>query len=101
MSKIQVLEMVQALSRFFRNIAVRDGKLRYGWIIILVFCGGGLVIADLYRWNTGWVYVIWLGVAAFGGFSAQAYILRIRPFEDPPYPPNWINDQKEEVDKGN
>lgn len=93
--------MAQALSRFFKNIAVRDGHLRYGWIIILVFCGGGLVITDLYRWNTGWVYFIGLGVAAFGGFSAQAYILGIRPFEDPPYPPNWINQQKEEADKGN
>lgn len=92
--------MIKTLSRFFKNRAVRDGHLRYGCIIILVLCGGGLVISDLYRWDTGWVYIVGLGIAAFGGFSAQAYILRIRPFEDPPYPPNWINDQKKEVDKG-
>lgn len=100
-SKLQVLEMIKTLSRFLKNLAVRDGHLRYGYIIILVLCGGGLVISDLYRWDTGWVYIVGLGIAAFGGFSAQAYILRIRPFEDPPYPPNWINDQKEEVNKGN
>lgn len=66
---------------------------------LLVSSGGGLVLADLYRWNAGWLYIFRLGIAAFGGFSAQAYILKIRPFEDPPYPPKWAANEKAETIK--
>lgn len=85
----QVREMRHKLQLLFKKHAVREGYMRYGYILLFVCSGGGLVLADLYRWNTGWLYIFGLGIAAFGGFSAQAYILKIRPFEDPPYPPKW------------
>ncbi|MFD4840500.1 hypothetical protein ACFWP0_23595 [Achromobacter sp. NPDC058515] len=48
---------------------------------------------DLHRWYTGWVHIIGLVIAAFGGYAAQAFILNIRPFEEPPYPQGWLDDR--------
>ena len=68
-------------------------------LFFLLFWGGALVLADLYRWHTEWLYIVGLGIAAFGGYSAQAYLLKIRPFEDPPYPPKWLDKRKDEGEK--
>jgi hypothetical protein len=34
-----------------------------------------------------------LGTRAFGGYSVQACVLKIRPFEDLPYPPVWLTEK--------
>ncbi len=86
--------MKQRLQILFRKHAVRDGHLRYVYVLFFAFLGGGVVLLDLHRWHTGWLYIVGLGIAAFGGYSAQAYILKIRPFEDPPYPKGWIEEKK-------
>lgn len=62
-SKLQVLEMIKTLSRFLKNLAVRDGHLRYGYIIILVLCGGG------------WLYLIYI-VGIQGGCILLGWELR-------------------------
>ncbi|WP_142054565.1 hypothetical protein [Achromobacter sp. SLBN-14] len=91
--------MRHKLQQLFKRHAVRDGHMRYGYIVFLVLLGGALVLADLYRWHTEWLYIFGLGIAAFGGYSAQAYLLKIRPFEDPPYPPKWLDKRKNEGEK--
>ncbi|MNL81436.1 hypothetical protein D3C87_2085550 [compost metagenome] len=53
-----------------------------------------MLLIDLYQWHTGWLYIVGLGIGAFGGYAAQAYVLKIRPFEDPPYPPEWLTETK-------
>lgn len=86
--------MKHRLEKMFRKHAVRDGHLRYVYVLLFAFSGGGLVLVDLHRWHTGWLYILGLGIAAFGGYSAQAYILKIRPFEEPPYPRGWMEERK-------
>ncbi|MCD0501269.1 hypothetical protein LP085_30790 [Achromobacter sp. MY14] len=86
--------MKQRLLELFKKHAVRDGHLRYVYVLLCAFVGVGLPLIDLYQWHTGWLYIVGLGIGAFGGYSAQAYVLKIRPFEDPPYPPGWLTKKK-------
>lgn len=86
--------MKQRLLELFKKHAVRDGHLRYVYVLLCAFVGVGLLLIDLYQWHTGWLYIVGLGIGAFGGYSAQAYVLKIRPFEDPPYPPEWLTEKK-------
>lgn len=87
-------EVKRRLRELFRRHAVRDGHLRYVYVLLCSFVGVGMLLIDLYQWHTGWLYIVGLGVGAFGGYAAQAYVLKIRPFEDPPYPPEWLTERK-------
>ena len=82
--------MTFKLRDFLKNNAVRDGHLRSPFVVLFVAVGGILVLLDLHRWHTGWVHVVGLGIAALGGYAAQACTLGIRPFEEPPYPRGWL-----------
>lgn len=86
--------MKHRLEELLMKYAVRDGHLRYVYVLLCAFVGVWMLLIDLYHWHTGWLYIVGLGIGAFGGYSAQAYVLKIRPFDKPPYPPEWLAERK-------
>jgi hypothetical protein len=62
---------------------------------ILTISGVALILLDVKIWDTGWIYLVGLVLAGIGGISGKATALRIKPFEDAPYPPGWLATKKE------
>jgi hypothetical protein len=79
-----------------KNYVILDGGLRTPVIILFIIVGGGIALLDVYRWNTGWVYMVGMAVAAVGGYSAQAFLVGERPFENKPYPKDWLKNRKKD-----
>lgn len=78
-----------------RDWFIRDGSIRMVCQFILTISGIALILLDVKIWDTGWIYLVGLVLAGIGGISGKATALRIKPFEDAPYPPGWLAKKKE------
>lgn len=73
---MQTNDLLLRLFNFLKKNAVRDGHLRLSYVFLCFGVGGGVVLMDLHKWYTGWVYIIGLVVAAFGGYKVSDYIFQ-------------------------
>lgn len=78
------------LNRLRRHVVV-DGSIRTIYQYALTTLGIALIFLDAKVWETGWVIYFGFVLAGVGGFSGRAAALKIKPFEEPPYPPGWLS----------
>lgn len=78
------------LDRFRRHIIV-DGSIRTIYQYAFTVLGVSLIFLDVKVWETGWVMYFGLVLAGVGGLSGRAIALKIKPFEEPPHPPGWLD----------
>lgn len=92
-------------TNFLRKIKRRivfEGSIRTIYQYVLTVIGIALIFLDIKIWDTGWVFYVGLVFAGIGGLSGRAIALKIKPFEESPYPPGWLDkkDEKKPSDNG-
>ncbi|MBO1015677.1 hypothetical protein IPU70_19090 [Achromobacter sp. SD115] len=82
------------LSRIKRHL-ILDGSIKSIYQYFLTVSGIALIFFDIKIWETGWIFYVGLILAGIGGLSGRAIALKIKPFEDPPYPKGWLDKKGE------
>ena len=78
------------LDKFKRHVVV-DGSIRTIYQYVFTVSGIALIFLDAKVWETGWVICFGFVLAGVGGLSGRAIALKIKPFEEPPYPPGCLD----------